>query len=288
MDKVLFSQIDQHHTFCLLKAQSEELCKPLLENLPIDFYNFERFYYDHSYLILGSALDAVPEYAKHAHVMPDSDLLCLNTSPYAFLSESVPLPSMPEADLSLFVPNTQLTQHLLDIKHRFCLTFYTPQYVEVHTYGIKNNVDDVIYFYLSQLKSLNFFSKYFRAAAQHLIVEAEKNKVFIFPKKNYVQVNNLINYNHQLFVKEILAKKHTLIGKRGACVLTAREFECLVLLTCNKTAKEIGRMLCLSSRTVEEYVVNIRRKLGCESRYELMEVANDNPIVRTFAEVFRE
>lgn len=288
MDKVLFTELNQHHAFCLLKAKVYELCKPLLTNLPVEFYIFERYYYDYSYLGLSTDSDALPEYAQRENVMPDIDLIDINTSHYVFLSEEVPLPPVPGIDLSLFSNNLKLAKDLLGITHRLSLTFNTPQYVEIHSYGIKKEVVNVIYFFMNHLKALEFFCKYFRSAGHQLIKEAEKNKVFIFsenfPRKN----NNGINYNnnYELFLKEIRANRYDITGKRGTCSLSARELECLVLTANNKTAKEIGKLLCLSPRTVEEYLLSLRTKLGCNSKSELLQIAHDNPLIETFSELF--
>ena len=48
------------------------------------------------------------------------------------------------------------------------------------------------------------------------------------------------------------------------------EEECFYLLFLGKTAKEIARPLNISSRTVEVYLNNIRLRLGCYMRAEVI------------------
>lgn len=55
--------------------------------------------------------------------------------------------------------------------------------------------------------------------------------------------------------------------------LTHRETECLFLLIRGKTAKEIGKFLTISPRTVEVYVENIKRKMCVNSRSDLIDKA---------------
>lgn len=53
--------------------------------------------------------------------------------------------------------------------------------------------------------------------------------------------------------------------------LTARESECLMELIKGKTAAQIAETLSLSKRTVESYLDNIKGKLGCRSKSELLD-----------------
>lgn len=53
--------------------------------------------------------------------------------------------------------------------------------------------------------------------------------------------------------------------------LTDREAECLFFLLRGKTAKHIARVMSLSPRTVEEYIVKLKMKLGATNKCELID-----------------
>lgn len=55
--------------------------------------------------------------------------------------------------------------------------------------------------------------------------------------------------------------------------LSAREKECLTLLLEEKSAKETALILGLSVRTIEHYFENIKNKLHCFSKHELLSLA---------------
>ena len=57
--------------------------------------------------------------------------------------------------------------------------------------------------------------------------------------------------------------------------LSKREQECLRLSIKGYTAKRISRVLEISFRTVEEYLTNIKIKLGANSKAEMIEMATD-------------
>lgn len=48
--------------------------------------------------------------------------------------------------------------------------------------------------------------------------------------------------------------------------LTPRELDVMWLVACDRTSKEIGRILLISPRTVEMHVRSSMRKLGCATR----------------------
>ncbi|MGD9108980.1 MAG: helix-turn-helix transcriptional regulator [Gammaproteobacteria bacterium] len=61
--------------------------------------------------------------------------------------------------------------------------------------------------------------------------------------------------------------------------LTKREGECICYILRGMTTKQMADMMELSPRTVEGYMLNIRNKLDCKNRYEIIStvLGNDFP-----------
>lgn len=57
--------------------------------------------------------------------------------------------------------------------------------------------------------------------------------------------------------------------------LSEREVTCLFYLIRGKTAKEMAPLLCISKRTVEKHIDNIKVKLNCSSKSEVITKAID-------------
>lgn len=57
--------------------------------------------------------------------------------------------------------------------------------------------------------------------------------------------------------------------------ITRREFNCLFYLMRGKTAKEIALLLHISKRTVEAHINNIKLKMTCRTKSELISKAFD-------------
>ena len=66
------------------------------------------------------------------------------------------------------------------------------------------------------------------------------------------------------------SKKYLIPTKSGTVLLTARQLECLQCLLNGLTAKESGRELHLSHRTVEAYIAQIKDMMQCRSRYQIL------------------
>lgn len=72
-----------------------------------------------------------------------------------------------------------------------------------------------------------------------------------------------------------LEKIHYIGSKDCSLQLTTREHECLFYILRGKTAKCISRFLGISPRTVEAHIDNIKLKLSCKTKSELIIKAID-------------
>lgn len=81
----------------------------------------------------------------------------------------------------------------------------------------------------------------------------------------FLIMNRTVNDNHDDQFGYIL-EKECLDGK-----LTVKESECLFFWLRGKTAPEIGKILNLSNRTIEDYLEKLKNKLGCQNKAELIE-----------------
>jgi len=71
-------------------------------------------------------------------------------------------------------------------------------------------------------------------------------------------------------------KKQFIYGRKGAAFITGMEKECLLLLLQLKTIDEISKQLGLSSKTVDYYIVKLKKKLGVDTRSQMYQVAVNN------------
>lgn len=61
-------------------------------------------------------------------------------------------------------------------------------------------------------------------------------------------------------------------AKYGDLYFTRRESECMLWLLRGKTINGVALVLKLSPRTVEYYIKNMKNKLGCRTKFELIDL----------------
>lgn len=134
-----------------------------------------------------------------------------------------------------------------------------------------------------------------------IAIYADKQIHYLFGEKSLFQSGgkDYVIYNYQditdlksinalnvyALLKTMKRYGHTNICSQGSVKLeqryeelglTGKQSECAFLLTLGKTAREISVLLGLSKRTVEHYIENMKNKMYCHSKSELIEnlVAN--------------
>lgn len=92
----------------------------------------------------------------------------------------------------------------------------------------------------------------------YIVKETSQNHLKRFTKNT----GNILSLNNNSVLK---------FEKMNDFELTHRQKQCLYLLVHGKTAKEIGKRLGLSFRTIENYIEIIKNKLGVQSKSALIE-----------------
>ncbi len=135
-----------------------------------------------------------------------------------------------------------------------------------------NNNRDILYHFILYLKDRGL--TLFRAA--------EKNKIVLRNKQ--IVTAEIFKTNHQKLEehKKLFFKKtpirHFILEQeeyRGT-KLSQREVDCIYHLLHKKTALETGELMNISRRTVESYIENIKIKLNCKDKAEIIKKLKNN------------
>lgn len=122
---------------------------------------------------------------------------------------------------------------------------------------------------------LNEFAAYFREKSVSLINKMENNYLVPFKVIKHEENSSACRQ----FLEQIKRNKYILLSKSGEKKVSHREYQCFKLFIKNYSAKEIAKNLSLSPRTVENYLNNIKQKLYCSSKYDLLKIAVSNGII---------
>lgn len=153
-------------------------------------------------------------------------------------------------------------RYLLDHAYPFKIVSRHPDYFEYFLFYAPAKRNSIISFYINNLDVLESFASFFRVSAIGLIDKASKERVMPDAK-----IDRCHGWQAPEAVRR-LASPHELQAFPG--ILTRRQLQIAQHLVAGHTARYIAGELCLSPRTVETHIENMRHKLGCANRTELV------------------
>lgn len=244
------------HPSLALSAPLKEYCDRFLKKYNLNYFQIIRVNSDGSTAILTNQ----PEYIQFAYgysTKVDTSFIfsclkkeVLNPALYYFLWE----PNLPSLPVSL-AREFNICNGLTFVE-RYPTHYYMFGFAAPHTnHGILD-------FYINNVELLQDFIQNFKEEQKNLLLTLESNPIIL--PATQIDAN----------LKSMLLKKNGYkipvnIGNRSSYI-TSKEYECLQKLKMGYTAKEIGRGLKISPRTVEEYFLRIKNRTGCSKKPDLI------------------
>lgn len=166
--------------------------------------------------------------------------------------------------------NSYNTMHSISIIER------KENYSEAFLFATTPDNHAAIHYLANNREILFHFILYLKDHGKSILEKSEKNGIYIpivEPAKNIYfpdeeKLNDLEIQKKLFFNKTPI---HKLMLDDFGVKLTQREIQCVYHLLNYKTAVEIGELMNISQRTVETYLDNVKFKLKCESRSELIQ-----------------
>lgn len=249
------------------------ICRPLFQQTPIDYFEYARFYDSGEIILLGTHPEGMLK-AISSNLVPtrkELDLINADGLKVACLSHDMELPSGIDAvNAERFKENIHNAAEY-NVLHRIYFLERHSNYYKGFGYGVSKKSLSIMNYYFNSMSLLNGFAKYFEWHFQDIIeIDAKKNFIIL---PNYNSELNAINPQVLLSgdASEFQNFGLNICSKRDAR-LTYRERECLSLAAQGYTMKNIARKLQISPRTVEQHLRNIKEKLGLNTKNQLVEV----------------
>lgn len=234
----------------------------LYSRLKINAFSYSKIYKDGSRAELWSDSDALSySFLGKKHIEQ------VYTPPLFANQECV----IYELAIENFPPDMRkrISQQLTDQKELFnycnCIVLieYRENYTEYCMFYTPSSETQAINNYMNDLDYLKKFRRFFRNHAKEYIREAEQQKL-ILP---WINLGNSSGRNAARIITSSLPDSNSII-------LTPREEEISELLLNGLTAKESSEALCISSRTIEQHIYNIKKKFGVSRRSKLITELN--------------
>jgi DNA-binding CsgD family transcriptional regulator len=176
--------------------------------------------------------------------------------------------------------NTSHTITIVEYKPESCETFFfstTPENTEAINFLTSNR--EILYHFILYLKDSGL--EIFTEAEKHAIMIPGSAWKSIEPATNWFQDSSSLSGLEKLkadFLAATPIKRVAVDTKELSAVnLTQREVECIHYMLNYKTVSESASMMNLSQRTVESYLENIKNKLSCNTKSELLQLLRANP-----------
>ena len=251
----------------------KELCEPL-KYLGLTHFGYLKFFKDGTYLKLGNDLRWIENYLKNN--------LADKTEAFA---ESLKLVPRFKLDHQIW-PQSKGQDCIAELYNfnicngiNFC--YKSDDYIEVYYFATKKDNDQIINIYMNHLPCLQKFSLFFKDKAKDLININDHNKLAC--QDSNVSFFDAVSAQESIstpdinsFAHDTKINRYFLNGKYWDTYLTKQEALCLKYLSIGRTTKEIGKIISLSSRTVESYIENIKLKLGVRNTSIIIDIFLEN------------
>lgn len=245
------------HLSYQLSEHVRRVCQPLFKSLGFNYFDYARFYPNHTYIVLYSD----PEWVEYF----------LNEESYYNLP---PIQLYAGAHLwnRYIDPRTlESAKQLFSHSHGITLKTDYPHYTEIVNFSTHPSNLEVFDIYLNKIHILHQFKNYFINQSNKQIRSLEQTPLRSSMKMSTNKLNEL-NVNEIMSIightnRQIEA---TLPSIPALDSLTVRERDCLNALIAGLSTKEIATDMNLSPRTVENHLDNIKRKLNCKTRTQLL------------------
>jgi len=138
-------------------------------------------------------------------------------------------------------------------------------YLEMYTFGTMPESCD----FINNRPFLERFIIYFQNVAGSLIDTSNEARLLCRKKKLIIPSNDEIAQREKNFIINTALNKFR-IDTNLSVKITRREIECLYLLSLGKTSKSIAISLGIAPRTVNHYIEQLKLKLNCYNREQLV------------------
>lgn len=253
------SDKDLNNKSLILAEKVESICQPLFKRYGINGFSYSRIFKDGSRSELWNNADALyhiflrKKYINNIYT-PDN---YTNNERYVYLSNKIK--NFPDEIRKKYTKQLLEQKELFNNDHCFLIINKNNIFCEYFIFYMPEDFRSAINFYLNHLVELEKFAKNFKEQSKLLIKMADEEKI-VKPWRNGYRNIDLKSASND----SNLSDRSTYIK------LTKREMQVAQLIIEGKTAKESASHLDISMRTVESYIENIKNKLACNRKGDLI------------------
>jgi DNA-binding CsgD family transcriptional regulator len=255
------------HYFEATYPQVQEICKVLVY-LGITHFWYDKFLSSGEYCCLGNDLTWKRHfYARDLFNQPNSLVHAIRMTP-CHQEQSFMWNEDYKNPQGCSIVSEQLK---FNIGHNLSIITKQKDAVETFTFASNKDNSEMNVFYMRHIDIIKDFCAFFKDKASPFIQSCDMKDMARLHENIFFPPESLSpawGEKISAFLQNISlgsSLTHALSPR-----FSKREEECLLLLSTGKTAKVIARDLGLSHRTVEYYISNMKKKVGCRRETDLV------------------
>lgn len=251
---------DAHPTLTLM-PDIKNYCSKFFKLYNLNYFQVLRVYQDGSFVFLSN-LDGWAEFSFN-HAFKSNEPLVysyvntdiLDPTSYFFLWEE-----------NLPIKPVSLIKNEFKVHNGLTLVERGTTYYDMWGFGTPANNKQAISFYINNIDVLRNFINAFKHDQKLLLNKLESQPINVAKPQQDKNLKLMLlepnNFNNRIAVS---------FNQRNGYI-TTQEYACISKLPLGYSSKQIGAILKISPRTVEEYFRRVKIRLGCKSKLDLIQL----------------
>lgn len=268
--------MDLSHHFSIASAEAmQAICWAPLQALGLHYFNYVKIHPDGSREVLTTHAAWMEYFYRHQLYL---------SAAVQQVDECLPKGFYFWQELDHDDAVYKIARDVFDIDHGITFIERDNHTTTLYIFAAHTAQSDINHFYTRNIDLLKRFILYFNDKAAVLIKYAALNKIY-WPKLTDVPSKKTDERDQQreVFISITDIDKYIIHNQGQRVQLTRREAESAVHMINGYTAKQTGKLLGLSYRTVEKFNQKVKEKLSYDTRAELESVLKDSGVYYVFA-----
>lgn len=262
MDTYVENKLDG---FLSLTDHINEICRPLFLSTTITVFGYLKIKNDSSLVYLCSRADWLKYFFEknyHQFLTPTFLPELFN---YGYIFGDA-------------ISNNQLIIEAcdyFDYSHSFMIRSKHKEHSELFIFAAEKENFAINNWYINNIQQLRQFCIYFKSSIEHLLKDIRSINV---PDSDLTVEEQALDMmkSSEIISADNFPKKILIMDGHDEQYITLHELQCLKLMSEGKSAQEIAEIQCRSPRTIETHIQNIKRKLHCSKRSEVIQRIAEN------------
>lgn len=259
---------DDHFSFTSCNNLNQ-LIKPLYDLLNVNLMTLRRFYKNGKQFYIATDHKWIKHYFDQDYQKYNVFKGILNSNiRYAFVLDQM----AKDSDLNMVAG---IAINSFEMCHGVTLKRVGSDYTDIFNFTAPRNNESIKNLFWLHIPEIEKFIDYFYIVAQDILQEASK-------PDNLFGTIETVDFSENIEIDKRLSDYYQKISNPhiqylvNKYKLSTRETECLNMLSQGLTSKIIANKLQISHRTVELYITNVRNKIQCNSKQEIIELINNS------------